>query len=82
MTFISCRDGLTIMLARATRVEMGSEDGEGRVRLPDVNIGRLSGLKYKLVCRFELAVGMVDQVCCQFENTAPTHTSIQTISWY
>jgi hypothetical protein len=29
------------------------------VRLMDVNTGRLSGMKYKLVCCFKLAVDMV-----------------------
>ena len=31
----------------------------GQVRLPDIDTRRLSGLKYKLICRFKLAVYMV-----------------------
>jgi hypothetical protein len=36
------------MLAGAARGEKDSKGGEGRVRLPDVNTGRLSELKYTL----------------------------------
>ena len=32
------------------REKKGSKGGGGRVRLPDVDTGRLSGLKYKLIC--------------------------------
>ena len=51
------------MLAGATG---GSEEkGRGwegsRVRLMDFNIGRLSGLKYKLVCCFKLMADMLKE---------------------
>ena len=46
---ISCRSRLTVILTGATRGQW-----ESRERLTDVNIGRLSGLKYKLVCHFKL----------------------------
>ena len=42
------------MLAGAAREEKGSEGGGGQVRLLDVDTGRLSGLKYELVCHFNL----------------------------
>jgi hypothetical protein len=37
-----------------------------RVRLMDVNTGRLSGLKYDLVCCFKLAADMVVDGVKQF----------------
>ena len=60
MAFISCRSTLTKMLADAAMGENGSKGGKGRVRLPDVDTERLSGLKYKLVCHFKLAADMVE----------------------
>ena len=39
--------------------QKGVEVGGSRVRFTDVNTGRLSGLKYKLVCHFKLVVDMV-----------------------
>ena len=47
------------MLAGATRVEKGSKSGGAQVRLPDVDTGRLSGLKYKLICSFKLVADMI-----------------------
>ena len=46
------------MLAGAARNEKGSKGGGGRARLPDVDTGRLLGLKFKLICHFKLAVDM------------------------
>ena len=40
----------------------------GRVRVPDVDIRRLSGLKFKLVCHFELAVDLVRGGIREFLN--------------
>ena len=57
VAFISCR--LTKVLAGAARGKKGSKGGGGRVRLLDVDIRRLSGLKYKLICHFKLATDMV-----------------------
>jgi hypothetical protein len=37
----------------------GSKGGGSRVGLPDFATGRLSRLKYKLVCHFNLVVDMV-----------------------
>ena len=55
LAFISCRSRLTVMLACTARGMKGC-GGEGcPVRLLDVDTGRLLGLKYKLVCRFEFA---------------------------
>ena len=34
--------------------------GKSKVRLPDVDTGRLLGLKYRLVCRFKLTADMVE----------------------
>ena len=47
------------MLVDVTRGEKGSKGRGGRVRLPDVDTRRLSGLKYKLISRFKLAVDTV-----------------------
>ena len=38
--------------------DKGSKGGGDRVRLPDVDTSRLSGLKYKLICHFKLASDM------------------------
>ena len=57
MTFISCRRRLTKVLAGATRGESKSEGGW--VRLSNVDTRRLSGLKYKLIYHFKLAMDMV-----------------------
>ena len=46
VAFISCRCRLTKVLAGATMGETGNKDGGSHVRLPDVDTGRLSGLKY------------------------------------
>ena len=43
------------MLAGAARGRTGSKGGGGPVRSSDVDTGRLSGLKYKLICYFKLA---------------------------
>ena len=59
VAFISCRCRLTKVLAGASREEKGSKDGGGQVRLLDVDTGRLTGLKYKLICRFKLAADTV-----------------------
>ena len=59
VAFISSRHRLIEVLAGATRGERGSKGGGGRVRLSDVRIERLSGLKYKLICHFKLATDMV-----------------------
>ena len=67
MAFISCRSRLTKVLAGATKGEKGSKGGGGRVRLPDVDTGRLSVLKYKL-CRFKLAMDMVEGGIREFVN--------------
>ena len=59
MAFISCRSRLIKVLAGAAREEKGSKYRVGRVRLPHVDMGRLSGLKYKLICCFKLEAYMV-----------------------
>ena len=59
MAFISCRNRLTKVLVFATREEKGTKDGGGQMRLPDIDTGGLSGLKYKLVCHFKLATDVV-----------------------
>ena len=38
--------------------EKGSKGEEGQVKISDVDTGRLSGLKYKLICCFKLAADM------------------------
>ena len=43
VAFISCRGRLTTVLAGATRGEMGSKSGGGRVRLSDVDTWELAG---------------------------------------
>ena len=43
------------MLAHAARGEKERGGGKGQVRLLDVDTRRLTGLKYKLICCFELA---------------------------
>ena len=40
------------------------------MRLPDVNAGRLLGMKYELVCYFKLAVDMVEGGVREFANDA------------
>ena len=52
VTFIGCR---RIMLADAARGVVR----RSRVRLTDVDTGRLFGFKYKLVCYFKLTEDMV-----------------------
>ena len=47
------------MLAGAARREKGCKSGGSRVRLSDIDIGRLSELKYKLIYHFKLAADMV-----------------------
>ena len=59
MALISCRSRLTKVCAGAAIGEKGSKGEVGRVRLPDVDTGRLLGLKYKLMCHFKLTVDMV-----------------------
>ena len=68
MAFISGRNRLTILLASAARGKKGSGNGEGQMSLPDVNKGRLSRLKYKLLCHFELAMDMVEGGSTEFVN--------------
>ena len=51
---------MTIKFAGAARGKKGSKGGGGRVRLSDFDIGRLSGLKYKLVCHFTWVANMVE----------------------
>ena len=46
-------------MALGSSDEKESVDGEGRMKLMDVNFGKLFGLKYGLVCRLKLAVDMV-----------------------
>ena len=41
------------------------------MRSLDVNTGRLSGLKYELVCHFKLAVDMVGGGIGEFVNDGP-----------
>ena len=43
MTFISCRDRLTKVVAGAARGETGSKGGRARVRLSDVDTRELVG---------------------------------------
>ena len=38
------------------------------MRLPNIDTGRLLGLKYKLMCRFKLAVDMVGVGITEFAN--------------
>jgi hypothetical protein len=57
--FNSCRCRLTEVLAGAARGKKGNKGRGGRVRLSDVDTRRLSGLKYKLICCFKLAMGMI-----------------------
>ena len=47
------------MLADTARGKKGNGDGEGIVRLLDVITRRQSGLKYELVCHFNLEIVMV-----------------------
>ena len=63
VAFISCRHRLTKVLAGAARGKR-----ESRERLPDVATRRLSGLKYKLICHFKLAVDMVGGGIREFVN--------------
>ena len=48
----------------------GRESGSGgtQVRLPDVDIKKLSGLKNELVCRFKLAADMIGGGIKEFVN--------------
>ena len=59
VAFISYRCRLTKVLASATRGEKGSGSGGSRVKLLDVDTGRLVRLKNKLVYRFKLATDVV-----------------------
>ena len=56
VAFISCRGILTIVLAGAIRGEKVCGGGGGRVRLIDVDTGRLLGLKYELAVDNSLLV--------------------------
>ena len=56
VAFISSRHRLTKVLAGAARGEKGSKGGGGHQMLIP---GRLSRLKYKLICHFKLAANMV-----------------------
>ena len=66
--FISCRRRLTKVLAGAAKREKGSKGGGDCVRLLDVDTGRLSGLKCKLICRFKLVADMVGDGIREFVN--------------
>ena len=68
MAFFCCRNRLTKVLAGAARGEKGSKGRGGRVRLSNVDTGRLTGLKYKLICHFKLAVDMVGDGIREFVN--------------
>ena len=46
----------------------GNKGGGEQVRLLDVDTGRLSGLKYELVCLFELVSDMVRDGIREFAN--------------
>jgi hypothetical protein len=56
------------VLAGAARGEKKIKGGGGRVRLLDVDNGRLSGLKYNLICLFRLAAEMVRGGIEEFVN--------------
>ena len=47
-----------------------SKNEESRVRLSDIDTGRLLGLKYKLICSFKLAKYMVGGGIREFVNDA------------
>ena len=68
VAFISCRSRLVKVLAGAAREEKGSMGQECQVKLLDVDTRRLSGLKYKLICHFKLAVDMVGGGIREFVN--------------
>ena len=63
VAFISCRLMLTKVLAGAARGEERSKGGGARVRLSNVDTGRLTELKYKLISSFKLAAGWHQGVC-------------------
>jgi hypothetical protein len=67
VAFINCRSTLTKVLGAVTG-EKGSKGGGGQVRLPDVDTGRLSRLKYKLNVNHKLRDATPDHVRCQFET--------------
>ena len=56
------------MLAGVARGEKGSKGEGGQARLSNIDTGRLSGLKYKLICRFKLATDMVRGGIQKFVN--------------
>jgi hypothetical protein len=58
VAFIRCRRSLTKVLAGAARGEKGSKDGGGRVSLSNVDTGKLTGLKYKLISHYKLPADM------------------------
>ena len=70
VAFISCRRRLKKVLAGAARGEKGNKGGSGggQVMLLDVDTGRLSGLKYKLIYFCKLAADMVSGGIREFVN--------------
>ena len=56
------------MCAGATRGKKESKGGGGRVRLLNVDTGRLSGMKYKLICHLKVAADMVGGGMREFVN--------------
>jgi hypothetical protein len=59
VAFISCRRRQTKVLAGVARGKKGSKGGGRLNEVIEFDTGRLSGLKYKLIYCFKLAVDMV-----------------------
>ena len=76
MAFISCTSRLTKVLVGAARGKKVSKVGGGQVTLPDVDTGRMLGLKYKLIYHFKLAADMIRE----FVNV--TLWSVYFYSWW
>ena len=68
VAFVSYRRRLTRVLAGAARAEKGSKCWGGQVKLLNVYTRRLTGFKYKLICRFKLAADMVRGGIREFVN--------------
>ena len=68
VAFITCRHRLNKVLAGAARVKKGSKSGGSRVRISNVDTGRLTGFKFKLICCFKLAADMVGGGIREFVN--------------
>jgi hypothetical protein len=64
------------------REEKESGDGGGQRRIPDVNTRRLSGLKYELVCCFELVPDMIvgDEFVNDVDGPAFLERELMTLS--